>query len=554
MNELESAPVKNKFDQQGKSWNSPGIALRTGLFVLVIFVWTIVVTGYALPALAGTGNSHVGLQLMDAVEATLSRQPGINLEKQLVRMNAGILQEEHGLFDPRIELSGGQSRTDLPLPGGSTNSSGTVIATPHETTDTSTLEISVYKTLRNGLILKPSVSISRTEDSWLYTSIQNFATVSFNLTVPLLRGRGEVATAGREMAARKAYDAGLLQFRNTAARLVQETVMSYWSYVAAIVRLEELKKSESRAEEFVNMVKTLVQSDERPGADLQQVVASFETKAALRAAGGQALQEVRQQLGMNMGLSLEEIDSMPLPTDSLPPVPDRVDIDLDLAPLAKQALTMRNDYLAYKMTVEASLLRLEAEKTSLLPILDFELSAGYSGLDEGSGLGRFANSLRNRVPGANVSALLTYKWPVGNNTAHGKILQKDAEHTKDKILLEDFTRKIGSSIAIALFTVKNAITEVGHMRKSVLMYETALKNERKKTLSGSSTFLDLIVIEDRLQEAIQSNVSARLRYAEALTRLRFETGLLLAGEGEQAFVRMEDLITLPQNTREGNRP
>lgn len=363
-----------------------------------------------------------------------------------------------------------------------------------------------------------------------------------------------MATAGGEMAARRAYAASLLQYRHTTTQLIQDTVTSYWNYVAAVGQLEELKKSESRAEDFVRMAKNLVQNDEWPGADLQQVIASFETKAALRIAGEQTVQEARQRLGLAMGLSFAEIDRLALPADPLPFVPDSWAKNLTPAPLVEQALTLRNDYLAYKETVEGDRLLLEFEKNGLLPDLDLELSAGYSGLDEGSGSAQFINSLGKSVPGPSASAILSYKWPVGNNATQGRILQKDAIYRKDKIALEDISRNIGASIAMALSTMKNIITEADRIRQSIRMYETALKNERKKVLLGSSTFLDLIVVEDRLQEAIQNEVAARFRYAEALAQFRFETGQLLSGEGDQAYVRMEDLTSLPQDFGEKDMP
>lgn len=538
--------MKEPYKQIPPPRNCARVILPARRIVVALFVWVLVIAMYPVAALPQSIEPSNGLTLIEAVKTTLSRQPGIRLEQETVHLAEGIFQEEKGVFDPFFSISGERSRTDLPLPSGSVDS--------HEITEATTLEFSLPKTLRNGMILKPSVSMTRTEDPLQYASTQNFSTVSFDIIAPLLRGRGEMATAGREMAARKNYDASLLQFKHTTARLVLETVTLYWNYVAAAIQLEESKKSESRTEDYVRMVEALVQRDERPGADLLQVVANFEAKASLRIASEQNFQEARQKLGVAMGLSFEEIDLLARPADPFPPVPDSSAMDHALASLVEQALAQRKDYLASKETAEAARILLEAERNSTLPFLDLDLSVGYSGLDEGGGTSRFVNSNWENIPGPSASVMLRYKWPVGNNSALGRIRQRSAASRQQTLESEDLGRKIGSSIGLAFSAVKSTAAETRRIRRSVLTYETVLANEQKKVRMGWSTFFDLMLMEDRLQDAIQSEVSARFRYADALARLCFERGLLLTGEGERAFVRMEDLLVLPRDSNEKDRP
>ena len=70
-----------------------------------------------------------------------------------------------------------------------------------------------------------------------------------------------------------------------------------------------------------------------------------------------------------------------------------------------------------------------------------------------------------------------------------------------------------------------------HAREAVRLYRSAVASEQQKLRLGMSTFFDVLFVEDELSNALLSEVSAQARYAEALVRLRFETGTLLPDEG-----------------------
>lgn len=519
---------------------------RAGRRITSWLVGAAVLLGHGSTGAAQTGGQGAGLTLMEAVEATLSRQPNLALERESVRGNEGILQERKGLFDPMFSVSGGLGRTDRSLPAGSLGS--------RQTTDTTFLEFFTEKKLRSGVVLKPSVSLNRTEDSLLIAADANYAVVALTLTAPLLRGRGEGAVAGLERAAQKEYEASLRQLRHTTAALVMDTVTAYWTYVSAAVQAREARNSEGRADEYLRLVKALIAGDELAGAELDQVTANLEARSAQRISGELALREARQLLGLAMGLSGEEIDRLPEPTDAPPAHSGDPLRELPPSGLVGQALTQRDDYRVALAAVEAAAILLEAERNGCLPELDLELSAGYTGLREGSGASRFFGALGGAVPGPSASALLTYRWPAGNNAARGRLLQREAVYRQTRLAAEDLSRKISSSVSLALAAVSSNGAAADRLGRSVSLYEQALANELKKARMGVVGFLNVMDVEDRLRDAIQSASAARAGYAVALARLRFQLGSLLSGEGERAFVRREDLTSLPQESHGGRNP
>jgi len=512
----------------------------------MIFAWVAAVMAAASPAWAGSGGQAAGLSLIEAVEITLSRQPGIQLDAETVRRSKGLLQEEQGLFDPTIALSGGHERSDRPLPAGA--------AASRQTVETTSQELSLQNKLRNGWVLRPGVSLRRTEDPLSYRDVQNYATVNFKLTVPLLRGAGEAATTGRETAARKAYEASLLQHRHVVSSRVLDTATAYWNYVAQAMALRELGESESRAAEYLRIIGLLVQGDERPGSDLHQVMANQEDKAAQRIAGEQAFREARQTLGLAMGLSAAEIERLPPPADPFPPIPESQAGSDPLASLLEQALKRRDDYLAAQEDIEAARALREVARNGLRPILDMDLQAGYSGLAEGSNAYRYFGSLGTSVPGPSASVSLTYQWPVGNNAARGRFLQTDAEYQRRRLSKDDLARTIESAVALAFSSVGSAAAEAARTRRSLSLHERSLEDEFKKARLGASTFLDVFITDDRLLSAKRGEISARLRYALGVARLRFAAGLILSGQGDRVAVRAEDLTALPPEAAERKTP
>lgn len=489
---------------------------------------------------AETAEPAAKLTLMRAVEATLLLQPDILLEKETVRLSEGILQEQHGVFDPVVSAAGGKRRVDTPLPAGSQGA--------HQTTDTLSFASSVEKKLRNGLVLKPSLSLNRMKDPLLYATDQNYAAVSLNLLVPLLHGSGEAAVAGPEKAAAKGHEASLRQLRHVMATLVLDTVTSYWVYASTAAQAQEFRNSELRAREYVRMVNALVVGDEMPGSELENVTANLEARSAQRIASEYAMREARQKLGLAMGLSGEEIELLPDPTDPTPTDSQEAAKNIQPSQLVLQALKQRDDYRAAQKAVEAAAILLETEKNGCLPDLDLELSLGYAGLEEGAGESRFVGALGGNLAGPSASAMLRYRLPVGNNTAQGRVLQREAAFRQSRITAENLARRIGAAVPLACAAVASTAAEADRIARSVSNYKRALDNALKKVRLGAAGFLDVMVIEDRLRDAIQESASARARHAVARVKLRFETGSLLSGEGERVFVRREDIIALPQET------
>lgn len=479
-----------------------------------------------------------GIGLLDAVRATLSTQPDIQLLERQVDVAEGNRQVALGQFDTAFELSLDRVRDAQPLSPAEESIAGISDAVANITS----YGISAQKQLRSGLIIGPQVSFSR-QDLSLGSVPSNRGTVTFGILQPLGRGRGADVVAAPETAAGLEVDATRLDLQHVASAAVLRTALAYWDYVAAWRQREIVGASEARFETLVAETQTLIDADAQPAADLKQVQASLAEKVSQRLLVEQGLFGVRHALGLAIGIPYEEITALPPPTDPMPDIPDEAVTLNGERTLVDLALDRRADLQASRQRNDLTdVLVLEA-RDALKPRVDLQARFGYAGLDEGGGFGRFFTPLIGS--GVNAAVGLVYEWPPSNNVALGTAATTEASHRQGLIRTDDLRRSVGSAVAVAYNDVWISRERVGRVRQAGALYESALDDERQKLQLGLSTIIDVILTEERWTASLLDAVSAERDYAQALLRLRFETGSLLDRDGQGYVVDADALTTIP---------
>jgi outer membrane protein TolC len=512
--------------------------------VLYILAW---ISFFVLPVAKSVCAQEVrgsGIGLLEAVRITLANQPNIHFKEKEIENKKGRLQSERGQFDTILEAAVGYNHEKTP-----SFSIENSQAVEEEETNAISYNVNLTKQFRTGVKVGPDITMTSIDTSTSQYDSTNNARVNFLVSLPLLKGRGRKATAANEMSAEKEYEISLLEFHHTASQYVLETISAYWGYLAANRKLEQLKKSESRARIFVREVKTLIKADERPAADLEQTLANLSDKTISRIASTQNLFEAKHKLGLAMGISFDEINSLPLPRDEFPVIDaEKIEeIHKVSERLIKQSLTLRRDYLAVKEQQKSAKIMLDAAINNLLPQVDLNFNLGYSGLDKGDNIPNVISSLNNNIPGLNFFVSINYQWPFKNNCASGLLMQRKAAYGQATILTHDLARNISSGVLVVISALRNSTLELIKSQEAVHSYETAVNNENMKFKLGMSTLLDLITMEHNLTHALLNEVSAYLKFSIALAKLRFETGTLVSIEQNRASVGIKELITIPSS-------
>ncbi|RJR47978.1 MAG: TolC family protein [Deltaproteobacteria bacterium] len=170
---------------------------------------------------------------------------------------------------------------------------------------------------------------------------------------------------------------------------------------------------------------------------------------------------------------------------------------------------------------------------------------GYGGLQESGNFRDYLNSINHNTVGLNYSASLMFKYPLGNNAAEGLAAQKLAQKRQAQIQSADLDRKIRSNVLVTLEALIRYRAALKKAREAVALYRRGYADENLRFRMGVSTIIDLITVQNRLSSAMITEVDSQLDYANAVVRLRFETGTLLIKEKDRYRVEMKRLIRIP---------
>ena len=474
------------------------------------------------------------ISILDAVQDTIIKHPDIMAYKEQIEDRLGKLQSEKGPFDVKLETIIGHSYETNP-----TYMRDRVFDPREEReTENTAYNINLSKKYRTGIEVSSGISVSRNEilvnPNYLifpdYTDDPTYdGRAKLIIKLPLLKGRGKISNTANEIAAEKEYRISLFELRHRMSKNIFDTVVAYWKYLAANRSLDQLKASENRAENFLKETKIFIAAGQNPASDLEQTAANLANKFANRIAGEQQYYQEQINLGLSMGLSIEQIKNLDSPVDDFYKF-DRFDL-LELIRgsdrLIKESMSRRADYLLLLEKQKQSKVLLKAAENNLLPQLDLDTSLGYSGLDEGDSASSFISSLEKNGRGLNYSITINYKYYFANNNAKGYLRQRQSQYKQTLIATDDIIKKISASILVSLSDLRKSALKLTKTRETVKHYTIALKNEKKKFKLGRATLLDVLQTEENLTQSLLRNISIQLEHSLALAQLYYNTGSFL---------------------------
>lgn len=494
-------------------------------------------------------TSRVGL--LDAVRFSLVMNPNIQLQERQLESSSGVLQQATGQFDSTVGAEVGHNVDNSPLNKLSRdiNAAQGLPITPLATQATN-YSLSLNDPLRNGIVLSSKVGITSTTStsndnlSKQYglgnMAAQNIGSVGFSISVPLLKGNWESASAG-EAAAKLEREAARQDLRYTISQNIQNTVQAYWALLAAHKNLAIAKETEDGVSLMVEQTRKLIKADELPASDINFLLANQLGKTTLRISNEQALLSAQQALGQLMGLSYQQITSLE-PTDEFPSNTSEMPLhESQLARLTHLAMERRSDLAAALLRQDSAKTLTSADKNNLKPQLNLTGSVGYAGLVEG---GNPLEGLSQNMSGANFGTTISYLWPFDNNVARGRYRQQAAAYDQSTIQLANVTRSIGLGVEIAMSGLLRSAVQLKKSEEAVKFYHSSVENEKIKYKLGNSTMVDILTTNDRLLNERLSYISYRLNYLNTLVQLNFQTGVLLAESEVGQSIRLDQLINI----------
>jgi outer membrane protein len=486
-----------------------------------------------------------GLSIVQAVQMTIDRNPQLLIQKQQVEFDRGAYVIQAGPFDTNIGASSNQGRNYVPLTTSEVQTAQAAgIKTGSQDINTTTTTLNGSVLFRNGISITPDVQLTRTDDNLTNMGGLNSSQVSVQVTLPLLRNRGRAVVDAQEIAAGKELDASSYDLSQLASQLIDGTVTAYWSYLGALQSLDVYRESEQRGAQLLDNVRELVRADIIARIELENGVANFASRTANRIQAEQAVVGSAQALAVAIGVSADEILSLPAPSDNYPDGLKQPLLTITPAALKSYiqlALSRRADYIAAKVRVAEAQAILVYARNQIKPQLNIVGNMGYAGLQEATRFDKYLSSVFQNIYGPSYTAGLQYTFPLGNHAAKGQLMETEAAVQQEVLHVNDTARQLASNVVTAATGLNSSVLQLEKAAEASASFGRALDGEREKLRFGAASVLDILQTEDRYVTARLDEISARVTYAEAIANFRFATGTYLAPDkpvqsvGREAF-------------------
>lgn len=521
----------------------------------LIFLLVLLETGIVSAAHSGTADSTSlltrGLTLRDVIRTTLAQQPTIIISREQLVQSGGAVKLTRAEFDWTLESNLNHGADYLP-----TGAFPTGASTLYDRIFTTLYNIRLVKKTEYGFSLEPQIQLNRAvfdavPGNGVSSETDTSLRVSFTLVVPILQGAGQTVVMAREAAARFDYEATRQEVLQTISQAVYDAIVAYWQYVAATERLQLAAAAGERAGSIVANTESLVHADEAPQAELVNAQANQLGKKISQENAELSMLEARQKLGLLMGAPPEESAGLLLPTDRLPIVGQKA---AQSALANRQHLIggagRRGDLLSLVQKTKAAEMLVIAAKDALAPKLDLVSGVGYDGYQTGSPLQRTLQALENRQQYPDWAMGLRFSYPIENSQAQGNYAIAGSQLTQSRIKMRELQRVIEISLRTIVQTMQNVAREIETADHAVASYQQAVDNEKEKYLMGESTLFDLLFTQDKLEAAQLTRTDAYLSGALLLTRLQFESGSILACNGDACDLNPDAATVLNADQKE----
>lgn len=339
-----------------------------------------------------------------------------------------------------------------------------------------------------------------------------------SFTQPLLKGGGIAVNRASVKLARLQEEINILVFERTIEDVVASAVRAYRNLIRARQRLEISARSLQRTQELLSINQLLIETGRMAKLEVVQTEADVASRELSLIEAENALDAARLAL-----IDILDIDSHTQlqPKDALDITPIKPDMESSLA----QALEHRPDYLQALLRMESAEHELLLARNNRLWDLSATLSADVA--EEGGGIGNaIAESFRGLDDGR-YRAGLVLNIPLGDLTLRQRLLSAQTAVQRNKHSLAELRQSIEIAVLNAVREVEVRLRQVDLARRARQLVERKLDTERGKLRLGLSTNFQMILFEDDLVRAQESDLNAAIAYLDALTRLDQTLGTTL---------------------------
>jgi outer membrane protein TolC len=446
--------------------------------------------------------------------------------------------------------------------GNAANTCGASDATPcfvynnYWARSVATLHAELSKYFENGI--NAVVSMADTQINQINLSPDtrpnaNTTAVKLRLNIPLLKNGGTESAAAFLNSAKKGQEGAINDYKFFLTDLTRGVIAAYWDYRYAVDSVQIRQMSKDRVGRISAQVTSFAANPKMKGK-LENIIHTTEAaqvnRNRLLIEAQQNMEQKRTQFAFILGVTPDQIATVPEPADSIPAhiIPKEFDQQKFKAQWRKIAMENRLDLQAANLYKEGANFIVAKRQRDLYPQVDLNAEVGYQGLKEGSKVGNMWDALGTNVPGPTWSTGVEFSYPLGNQAAEGQLKIAQANFKQAELRVYQKTRNIDSDILVQLGFVDRYVHAIVPAEQAVVQNRAALDAWKRSPLIDPSSILGMLQTEQQLTEANLTELQIRADYAKTVADVRYTTGVLgkTGSDNEDYSISLNDVTQLPQ--------
>ncbi len=463
------------------------------------------------------------LTLQDCIFHAFKSNYDIEIARFDPQISESEIKVEKSVFDPILSITG--QTQDSETPSNSLLQLGLGSSLSDFNVDSQTLDAKTEKLWSTGATFTLGFNVNQTRlDPSPFAFFNPFVDsyIEAKINQPLLRNAGIFYNRSKIYIARNNKKISLLQFKQTAIRVINDVQRIYWELVKAIEDLRVRNKSLERAKDLLR--KNRIQAQVGTLAPIDVLEAE---EGVAKQVEGVIIEEnnvenkedeLKQVMNLRKGSVFSDASIIPLDK----PVFEIKKVSLNES--LKIALGNRPELLVQGLGIENAKINVKQKRNQLLPKLDFEAGIRYTGLAANKG-----NSLDSAFSEDFQTEFfqVVLEVPLGNREARNNYSKAKLEATKSVLDRRRVEQAIVVEVRTAVRAIKTNIERVRASEKAKELAQERLVAEEKKFKVGRTTSLEVVRAQENLAIAEGRATNAIVDYHISLGDLEAVQGTII---------------------------
>jgi outer membrane protein len=493
-------------------------------------------------------SEKLELSLKNYLDLVMANNPDVSVQKlTIVDPNVNAITRAFAIFDPNVLARFNTTRQQTPATNALTGA-----ATLNQLTQP--LSLTYNQLLPNGTAYNVGFADTKlsTNSSFATFNPSYSSNLSFNITQPLLRGRGGFITRIPITIARSRLKTSQLSFEDQVIQIVAGAELAYWNVVEARENLRVQEKALELADTALKRSNRELELGAISSLEIFQPQANYATAQINVTQARYRLQQTEDALRRQMGADQDsKYRDLPLVlTETVaPPVSSP---SYDKEKLVERAMSRRPDLKAIAESMAGDDLVITQVNNQLLP--DLSLTAQYGSFGQGGNfysrqnvfLGDGTTSpVVNVLPGGPSDALgqlfgfgfptygfgLTLRLPIRDRATAANLADAVVNKKLDAYRLKQAGLNTRLQVLQAISQVDNSKASVELAKVARDLAQKRVDAEQKRYDLGTTTIFFVLAAQGDFTTAESNLVRESLNYRRNLLNLLQRTGELLDERG-----------------------